>query len=232
MISTKNDVTEKQLQIEKEYNDIVDLYEALKLSEDEANEKLEELVNNAISGRDMKSYIFRRDPKGHTRTHIEFAIWLRKKCREEKDEVNYFCDWFKRGGHTTRYESLGSDGEGLVLLFNVSSRSKSPIEPDYKIWVDEDGPWPVEIKIADGRKICFKVYDLNHYKEKGACIFMRFNKSHYIFKKKAIKYLLDNTPPPYREEWGKEVIIINENGINADFSLEELSKDTTLVRKI
>lgn len=226
------DITEEQLQIEKEYNDIVDLYVALKLSEDEANEKLEELVNGAaLSEKDEKSYIFRRDPPGHTRTHIEFAMWLRKTHREEKERVGYFCDWIRERGHIIRCESFGSDRNGRVLLFNVRKRNKSPLEPDYKVWINGKGPELLEIKNATGRKIYLKVYDLEHYRAKKVFIVVGFNGSCYLFKREVAKYLLDNISLPYRKEWGKEIITINENGVNADFSLEEL-KDKELVRSI
>lgn len=228
------DVTEEQLQIEKEYNDIVESYAvAMELSDDDADEKLEELINGAaLSKEDEKNYIFRRDPKrktGRTRTHIEFAMWLRKTHRDEKKTLDYFCDWVRREGHIVRYECLGSDRDGRVLLFNFRKRSKSPTEPDYVVWID-DKRFNLEIKNAGG-KLHLKVCNLKKYKDRNAFIAVGFNGSYYLFYNRAVKHLLDNSSLSYIGEWGKEVLTITEEGGNGSFSLKELI-NKNLIRPI
>lgn len=228
MISTKNDVTEKQLQVEAKYRNIVESYISSEISEDAANEKLEKLVNYAhakkiLSDEDMKNYMYRRDPKGFTRSHIKFALKMRSSHKKEKETMAHFCKWIEKKGKTIRYESLGSDEEGYVLLAKVNSRKKSPTEPDYNVWVNENFLC-LEIKNF-GKEIWLKLTNLKKYKGRKSFMVIGFNGSYYLFKKKSIEYMLENVSLPYTEVYGKPSIIISTDGSNADFSLDKMIEE-------
>lgn len=227
MIDVEEGVTEIQLQLEKTYNNIVDSYESLEISKDEANEQLEELLEDAyakdiLSDDDHKNYDYRRDPKG-IRTHIDFALKMRKSHNDEKKTLEYFCEWIRKKGKIIRYESLGSDDVGHILLANVRKRKKSPMNPDYRVWIDEEF-LRLEIKNFTG-EIWLKISSLKKYQKTKAFMTLSFDGLYYLFKKKAITYMLDNVARPYKERKGKPSIIINARGGRADYSLRKMVED-------
>lgn len=227
MIKT-TDVTEEQLRVEKEYNDIVDIQRASEISKGEANEQLEELVSNAyakkiLSNDDEKDYDFRRDPKGR-RSHIDFALEMRRRAGNEKKVLGRVRQWIEGQGKVIRFKPLGSDAGGYILLANVANRKKSPYDPDYNAWVNEK-LLRLEIKNFSREEIWLKLSNVRGYRKKQSYIALGFNGLYYFFKKKAIEYMLDNVSSPYQQRKGKEAIIITMDGNYADFSLKKMVEE-------
>ncbi len=226
------DITEEQMQIEKEYNDIVDLCEKSEISKGEANEQLEELVNDAfakkiLSDDDEEDYDYRRDPKGK-RSHIDFALQMRSRDKKGKKVIGKVREYVEKKGHTIRYEPLGSDDGGYILLANVSSRKKSPYEPDYKVWIDEKFT-RLEVKDFRGEEMWLKLSNLRKYRKRDSCMAIGFKGLYYWFKKKSIGYMLDNVFSSHQERKGKQSIIITPDGKYADFSLKKMIEDELVV---
>ncbi len=228
MISTKSRVTEEQLRTEKEYNDIVDLCENSEISKGEANEQLEELVSNAyakkiLSDDDEKDYDFRRDPEGR-RSHIDFSLQMRSRAKKEEKVLGRVRQWAEGRGKATRFEPLGSDAGGYILLANVAYRKKTPYDPDYNAWMDERF-FRLEIKYFSREEMWLKLSNVRGYRKKQSYIALGFKGLYYFFKKKSIIYMLENVPFPYQQRKGKEAIIITMDGKYADFSLKKMVDD-------
>lgn len=231
MIKT-TDVTEEQLRVEKEYNDIVNMQRASEISKGEANEQLEELVNNAyakkiLSNDEKKDYDYRRDPKGR-RSHIDFALQMRRRAGNEKKVLGKVCQWIEGQGKTIRFKPLGSNAGGYILLANVANRKKSPYEPDYEAWVNERF-LRLEIKYFSREEIWLKLSNVEKYRRRNSYIAIGFKGLYYFFKKKSVCYMLDNVSSPYQERKGKESIIITMDGKYADFSLKKMVDDKLVI---
>lgn len=224
MIST----TEEQLNKEKEVQDIADLYDFTNLSHDDADEKISDLISNALkqhifSSEDIYNYNQRRDAKDNVygiRSHIKFAMDLKKWNKEEEITFNYFIKWMKSKGKKINYKLLGSDGKGYVIIANFKERQDSPNKPDYEI------DWPCDSSSLEvknfGKRIWLKIDNLKKYREWESYIAMRFNGNYYFFSKNISAYLLKNMPYPPVIIHGKKSIIITENGKNAHFSLQKI----------
>lgn len=237
MISQMNmmvDVTEEQLNKEKEYQDIVEMYVSKEITEEEAYYKIRDLLKKAykdgiFSKDDIRSYNYRRDPpssKYATRSHIKFAMDLRNSHLGEVKTMKYFVASLQETDNDVDYESLGTDDNGYVMVANFQKRYDTPNRPDYKVmW---GGKWRnVEVKNFKPY-IWIKLCNLEKYKEWKSYILIGWKGSYYLFCKKAVVHLLENMKGPPSIVCGKPAIVITMDGENtwdghkAHYSLKKL----------
>jgi len=232
-------MTEEQNCREKEINNIVELYTSNNLSYKEGNKQMGDLINDAeeeglFSSEDICNYNERKDSnksKYGPRSHIKFAMDLKKGHREEKKTFQHFFTWMRDiKGEKITYKLLGSDDKGLVMIANFKERDDNPNRPDYEInWNGKIAN--VEIKNFFDM-IWLKINNLRKYKEWESYMVIKSNGIYYFFSKKTSDYLLKNIPDygPI-EIRGKKSIVITPDGSNAHFSLQKMF-DLGLVKKM
>lgn len=204
------------------------------VSEDDANQHILRLIHDAhsvciFSDKDMKCFNHRRDKLDGSkpRTPLQFILEMMSSHEKEHKTFLRFHEWMsKKCKKEIRWESVGSDIDGKVMIANFWGRLDCPTEPDYKIWKDgeEDKVIFVEVKNL-AEEHWFKIYNLKKYAEREAIIVVGSGGLHYVYRKAAIPLLLLKADSdPHKKKWGKECIVVSKNGKDAHFSLKELIK--------
>lgn len=224
------DVTEEQLSEEQKVQDIVELYASKDILENKANKEIGSLLKSGLkegifSRGDIHNYNNRRDRKESEygqRSHIQFAMDLRRWNDEEKKTFQHFIFWMKevQGKDDITYKSWGSDDNGYVMIANFDTRWNSPNRPDYKAWWNSKEN-NVEVKNF-GKKIWLKIPNLEKYREWDSYIAMGFNGAYLLFQNGCAAYFLGELPYPPVKVRGKKSVVITPDGHNAHFSLKRL----------
>lgn len=193
------------IKLEREFNRIVTLARAYKISHIEADRLLDEIYDygrkeNLFTKKDHQKYLKRQNfhPDGRPRTHLDFALNLSRGQAGEHDVFLYFLKWSKRNiveeerEERVKWDFNGSDLEGYIIIVDFSSRRKC-VEPDYKLIKDKT------TRLIESKSFktvpFFKELNLLEYlreEAKGTKVFLvfRYLGRYYMLGSKAIRKIL------------------------------------------
>jgi hypothetical protein len=201
--------------LEKIYNEIAIMARNKLITHDFANKKMEELYNYGIeSGKfsrdDNISYLKRRNCRknGKKRTHLEFALNLRKGQKDEEEVFLYFVKFMKKIHPDKKiiWELYGSDHKGYVMIVNFHNRKKIHVSsPDYKMKIGNETSL-VEVKSFNDPPT-FKICNLKEYKRCESYIVFRHIKTYYLCNPEGVKEILE-MKKGYR--WDQDVIKLSK----------------------
>ncbi len=207
------------LKLEAEFNRIIQLALAFKLSHVEAGDILAEICDHGVkSGEfpkaDYKYYMDRKNTYGNReRTHLEMARNIRDSQKREHTAFLYFYKWFKNKypNEATSWIYHGSDQKGYIMI--VNSQLREVIKPDYKI--TRNGKTILIEAKTFGNTPTFKVANIRKYRsygEKGCYLVFRYNEKHYISGFNGMGHFLEL---PFKNNWKQTTVVLSNANINS-----------------
>lgn len=184
----------------------------------DAEQKIVEVLESGIfSAYDIQGYNYRKDRP--PRPNMVFIQDIIDRQKKEHETFLYFCRYNEDKGRKVEWEAYGTDINGRVMIANFKKRNDSPAKPDYKMKIDGKVIF-VESKNFWGEHL-LKIDNLRNYKEYNACMIVGNCNRYYLYKRKAMSYLLENVKKPI-EKGGKLHVIVNRTGQEANFSIKTL----------
>lgn len=206
------------LELEEEFNRIIQLALDYKLSHVTAQDLLTEIYDyGRKSGKfpleDHKNYMKRKN-KFHDRerTHLEMAMNI-KQCQDREHKAFlYFVEWSKERypDKKIEWEYNGSDAQGYIMI--VNEKLRKTFEPDYKISIG-DNVSLIEVKTFFIPPT-FKIRNIIKYRR------FKENTCYMVFKHKSKYYLTgyngmgEILKLPKRYEWDQNTVVMSEENIN------------------
>ena len=208
------------LELEVEFNRIINLALSYKMSHVLAEELLTEIYNYGLKSKlfsisDHAFYMIRKNTNndGSARTHLEMARNIKNSQKREHTAFLYCFKWFrkKHPNEELSWMHYGSDEKGYIMI--VNSKLRTVVKPDYevarenRILLIESKTFynPPEFKVANIIK--YKKYE---DEDKICYLLFRYKHKHYIVNFKGMEMLLKL---PWKNKWKQNTVVMSEENI-------------------
>jgi hypothetical protein len=205
------------LELEAEFNRIIDLAYSYKLSHVAAEEMLIEIYDYGVNSKlfsisDQEFYMNRknRNLNGSIRSHLTMAMTI-KNCQKKELVAFLYCFKCLRQKYPNEklsWRNYGSDEKGYIMI--VNSKLRTVVEPDYEV-TREDRVLLIESKTFHNPPI-FKIANIVKYRKYENCyLLFKYNDKHYIMHTNGMEKLLHL---PKKHNFDQNTVVMSEENIN------------------
>jgi len=203
------------LELEVEFNRVIQLALADKLNNISAEEMLTEIYDYGLKSKlfsrsDHKFYMRRKNTReNRERTHLEMAMNIKNSQKKEHVAFLYCYKYLKQKhpNETLSWKYYGSDEKGYIMI--VNSNLRTVVEPDYEV-TREDKIILIESKTFYNPPK-FKIANIKKYMTYEDCyLLFRYKQKHYIMNVKGMGRLLEL---PIVDDWKQGTVVMSEENI-------------------